>query len=419
MPISAKPLQDSPALKNSAAFTHILSAMTAILILMGAAVYWDKLATTVENGFVNALAPILLARDANVTVIQKAAFRQPDLLPVYGSSEMVNVETDYRAYSFFENYPTGFQVFEIAKAGNSSLNIAQDLAAVGPDLYGKKVVISFTPYIFNFATVREEAYAGNFSRMNANSLIFNPHLSVSIKQRAAQRMLEYPETLAKDPVLLFALQNLAAGNFYNNFMVYLLTPLGQIHNQIIRLQEHYMIWKYLEEHPKIKPNIKRKPEIIDWNSQIAAADAQQKINANNAYGIANQDWINKYHQVMKIKKPGSGDDEYIANLEKSKEWNDLKLLLDVLKELGAKPLILSRPINGNMLIASGISSLAQQVYYTKLQNLVSAYNVPLVDFQEYTNDPYFSVDIASHTSPKGWVIVDKTLDAFYHDALSK
>ncbi len=40
--------------------------------------------------------------------------------------------------------------------------------------------------------------------------------------------------------------------------------------------------------------------------------------------------------------------------------------------------------------------------------------MPLVDFQQYTNDPFFTIDLLSHTSREGWVVVDQTLDAYYH-----
>jgi poly-D-alanine transfer protein DltD len=75
---------------------------------------------------------------------------------------------------------------------------------------------------------------------------------------------------------------------------------------------------------------------------------------------------------------------------------------------------MSRPINGTVYTVIGISPHAQQHYYNKLQALVNSYNLPLVDFQQYTSDRYFSVDGDSHTSREGWVIVDQTLDAFYH-----
>ena len=98
----------------------------------------------------------------------------------------------------------------------------------------------------------------------------------------------------------------------------------------------------------------------------------------------------------------------------SEEWSDLAILLEILKELGAQPLLMSRPINGTLYTAAGISGKAQQTFYARLQSLAGAYAMPLVDFQEYTDDRYFSFDKFSHTSREGWAIVDKTLDAYYH-----
>ena len=94
----------------------------------------------------------------------------------------------------------------------------------------------------------------------------------------------------------------------------------------------------------------------------------------------------------------------------------MELVLEILSELGAKPLM-SRPINGTLFTASGISPQAQQVYYDKLQALVNGYHMPLIDFQQYTNDRYFSIEQGSHTSRKGWVIVDQELYAFYRGVI--
>ena len=102
-------------------------------------------------------------------------------------------------------------------------------------------------------------------------------------------------------------------------------------------------------------------------------------------------------------------------MENSKEWGDLELVLDIFREVGAKPMILSRPIQGRLYAAAGVSPQAQQGYYAKLGQLVGNRRFPLADFKEYTADTLFSIDGSSHTSRKGWVIVDRTLDAFYHD----
>ena len=57
-------------------------------------------------------------------------------------------------------------------AGSTSLIFLQDLAAVGPDLRGRKVAISLSPtWFFNRRDVLDrDAYAGNFSRQHASEL---------------------------------------------------------------------------------------------------------------------------------------------------------------------------------------------------------------------------------------------------------
>jgi D-alanine transfer protein len=417
MGLPSKPHQENRSTHNPSPFIHLISATVALLVLIGAVFYGDRYASSLEDKYVHTLAPLELPQTFTGSVVQQAAFRQADLLPVYGSSEMLGGDIPYGASAFFAAYPTGFNVIEIAKGGNTSLNIAQALAAIGPGLKGKQVVISFTPIIFSAPKVTDYAYAGNFSRLHAASLAFSPYLGLAVKQKAARRMLEYPDILAKsaDPFLSFALQNLAGGTFYNHIMVAVTLPLGQLDTLIIRLQDHYEVWSFLQNHPNIDPTTRRQARTIDWETEIAKAGAQQKALANNnPYGIENTTWIQEYHQVLEISQPGSGDQQYITRINNSEEWGDLAILLEILKELGAQPLIMGRPINGPLSAASGISEKGRQAFYTKLQSLVGVYNMPLVDFQEYTDDPFFSIDESSHSSRKGWAVVDKTLDAFYH-----
>jgi D-alanine transfer protein len=101
-------------------------------------------------------------------------------------------------------------------------------------------------------------------------------------------------------------------------------------------------------------------------------------------------------------------------LSNSKEWEDFELLLSVLQETGAQPLILARPLNGVMWTALGASLPSRQVFYVRLQATVQPYGFPLVNFYDQDTNRLFSVDIYSHTSRLGWVYVDQALDSFYH-----
>jgi poly-D-alanine transfer protein DltD len=62
----------------------------------------------------------------------------------------------------------------------------------------------------------------------------------------------------------------------------------------------------------------------------------------------------------------------------------------------------------------GYSEEAQNFYYEMLHKTVDPFGYPVIDFKEYGRDKYFSADMASHSSPKGWMYINEILDDFYH-----
>ena len=141
---------------------HLLPALGAILlvaaVLSGGVLY----AQSVESRYVQAMAPQFLRVNNVGNALQKVALRQPDWLLVYGSSEIVEEVRGYTAPEVFHDFPTGFAPFEIAQGGENSLILAQEVASLGPDLRGKKVVISFTPSMFFDPVLFTDTYAGLF-----------------------------------------------------------------------------------------------------------------------------------------------------------------------------------------------------------------------------------------------------------------
>ena len=403
---------------------HILPALTVLVILISMAIYADSLAVPIENAYAISLAREFFPQREYGSVIQQAVFRQPGLLPVFGSSEITATNTPNRALFFFDQHPTGFMVFDVARGGNNSLLIAQDLASLGPVIRGKKIVISFTPWLFSNqqkAGKDNNSYNGNFSLIHANGLVFSTDISMAVKRQTAKRMTEYPDTFEQNPVLRLALYQLIMDTPYNDFFYYTIMPLGQLNNSILRLQDHYASWRAIEDGQiKVKQN-KKPAGQINWNSEIAKAEAQQKLDTNsNRYGINNEIWEKARNSGgFALREPGTQDQTFLTNLASIKEWEDFNILLEVMQELDVRPLILSRPINGVVYSAAGISPQVQTTYYEKLQKTVEPYKFPIVDFRDHTNDLYFSTDFLGHSSPKGWLYVDQTLDAFYHDRLAK
>src|SRR5271157_733810 len=332
--------------------SHLISALVAILLALGVSAFGTVYAQSLEDKYVHVLAPLMLPQSNIGSALQQAGFQQPDLLMVYGSSEMLvedisftlkygtsNItigSTPYGASQFFKNYPTGFNVYEIAKGGAYSLDIAQDLAAVGPELRGKKVVFSFTPSMFNEPEVTPVAYAADFSLLHANALIFDTQLSFETKQIAAQRMNDYADTLKSDSVLQFAVQQLTCRCWYGSYLYDLTVPLGQLDTGILRLQDHWEVMNYIWSHPSLNSQVMRKPEQINWSREISQAVTSEKTYSNNnPYGIPNESWNAYFSKILAHRRrPGSADPSFVQRLNDSKEWADFDLVLRILEEMG-------------------------------------------------------------------------------------
>ncbi len=393
---------------------HLNAGIISILILILGLIGFDTYARSIEQRYVNALAPLNLTQTINGTALQRAALYQSDLLPVFGSSEITMIDTSYDAEKFFATYPTGFTVFQVANFGAASLTTAQDLAALGPDLRGKKIVISFSPATFTMSKLPPDYYAGNFSPLHAYEMIFSPYLSITLKIDAAKRMLDFPEMLQSDTFLHFVINEMAQTSRANRIFYYLSWPIGELQIMTMRVQDHAEVVSYLRLHP-INPNIKKIPQTIDWSASFSSALAEQKQHTlSNSLGIEDEDWWWYQHVVTNPIPAGSEDKSFIYRVEQHPEWSDFGILLHVLQESGAEPLILSRPMNVHLWEALGVSEQAQNIYYVKLNDIVNQYHMPLIDYQPYGTDIYFSIDQGAHTSRYGWVYVDQTLDEFFH-----
>jgi D-alanyl-lipoteichoic acid biosynthesis protein DltD len=298
----------------------------------------------------------------------------------------------------------------------TSLFIAESLAGIGPELRGNKVVISFTPAIFNFTMAPDNWYLPNFSILHTYQLVFSNGLSFQTKRIAARRMLDYPATIRPDPLLALALQSLAQQSPLDRLTYYAVWPLGKLRILVLTLQDHSETLRTLNKE-KLTPEMPHKAESIDWQTLLAEAERATETRAtNNPYGFENSRWVRLRNEIQ-TGRSSTNDKEYLRLLESSAEWTDLDVLLRVLKVLGAQPLIVSRPINGVYYSAMGVSPDAQKVYYDRLEKIVHGYGFPVVDLADHSTDKYFSLDSVEHTSRKGWVYVDQVLDAFYHETL--
>jgi len=150
---------------------HLVPAACAIALVIGLLFGFNNYAQITEYRSIHALALELPPQTNLGIALQRAAFQYPDLLIVYGSSEMSDPAPKYGAVEFFQSHAAGFTVVDVANPGVTSLFIALNLAADGTDLGGKPVVISFTPSMFEYPEVGNLPYSNNFSQLHAEEFV--------------------------------------------------------------------------------------------------------------------------------------------------------------------------------------------------------------------------------------------------------
>jgi D-alanine transfer protein len=397
-------------------FNHLAAACTALALVTASILAGLIYAQWIESRYIHAIAANVTDQMTIGEAFLQQAVRQPDLLLVIGSSELLAENGPYQANHFFQTYPTGFDTFVVARAGLTSLNMAQDIAAAGPDLRGKKVVISFTPSMFSPQAAQEGTYPGNFSRLHALEFAFDSRLSWDLKRSAALRMLQYPETVEKDLVLRLALRALSSGSRRNRLLYYALLPIGKLETWALRLQDHWEAVSFIWGNAQLISDPQRQPASIDWMALAAQAKIETQAQSdNNPFGFDNEVFLRKYGVVNAPKKPGSADASFVNKLKASTEWEDLDILLRTLRELGLQSLVLSRPYSGLYYNNGGISIKGRTVFYDMLKKRAVSYGIPVIDFRQYDGELYFNRDATSHTSPMGWVYVNQALDAFFHE----
>jgi D-alanine transfer protein len=415
------PVPDHPdrgaAAGSGASTPHLLPAAAAVLLLALAVTAGYRTARRAERRLMHAVTTAPVSDLAQRRALQLEACRRHDLLLVYGSSEVV-IEDPRHVSILLRDYPTGFAPVAIGqKAGRCVLHV-QHLAALGRALRGKKVVVSLTATnFFEGNSMPADPYAGNFSRVSANELAFSTDLSAGVKQALARRMLGYPKTLEDDPLLAFALRQLADDSLKARALYYAALPLGRLQVRLLRLQDHWGALGCLHD-PNLPPDPRaaapgpRPPG--NWLALAARAEREYRGRSdNNPFGFDNDLWRIRFPFGPHANPPGVRDANVRQSLAQAPEWDDLDTLLRVLHELGADPLLLVTPVKGTFFDRIGISADARRVCYDRLRALAREHGVPLVDFDDHDQDRAFLVD-NSHLSSKGWVYYTYAMDAFFH-----
>jgi D-alanine transfer protein len=387
---------------------HLLAALLAGALATTILAGGRALAVYLERKTLPEIAPKTFPLKTRGLVFQRAAAGAPGILPLYGSSELVK-RAENKAGDFFRGAPTGFEVSPVGAGGITSIIILQKLAALGPNLEGRKIAISLSPSWFLRTTVNPELYDGNFSSRAASEIMFNGSLGLELKHDIASRMLQFPDSFTKNPLLDLAIKCFDSPRSLDRALFWCLWPLGKMQNLVFDLQDHFAALTHILQ--MAKPKVLRhrrtlKPKSVVIHAGSVAIDAPQENRKHNPPALDDD-----------MRR--GGDAAFLARMDAAMEWRDFELLLRTLTEIHARPLLFCIPMDGISYDEAGISRSARQKFYATLQALADRYNFPLIEFQEHDEDPTFLVAHKYHLSGTGWMAYNRALDDFFHDRALK
>jgi D-alanine transfer protein len=390
--------------------SHLLSFTLAMAVAVAAIFGGYQWAREKEERLLHSAAPEFCDAKLHGVALIREALSRPDTLVFFGSSELIP-NVPMKGVDFFSDAPTGFTMFPVGKAGTTALSVLQKLGCAGDELVGKKVVLSLSPSFFQSEEVDAKYFEGNSSKLQLKEFFGSNRFSDSLKQDVATQTLKYPKAFEGDWLLEFTLNRMAEGGRWNGLLLDLITPYAVFNRAVGRMQDHVEAAFALNGEPELAAIPAFRPKrglLINWDELFRTAELQSKtLAAKSRRGVP-----------VVTRAKGSWDRQFVAKMQKAQEWKDFELVLRLLREAGAHPLILSMPLHADVLEAQGVSATARLEYGTQLRALVSKYNAPLVYFSDHESDPVFFVDQNDHIGSKGWWYYNKVLDDFYHDRLS-
>jgi len=385
-------------------FAGIIALGLAAIIFFAA----QRVLIHLEHATIVSTAPENFALKNQGLAFQRAAAHSPNVLMIYGSSELLMPAAPERGNIFFRTAPTGFQLSPVGGGGANPLIMFQKVGALGSALRGKRLAFSLSPGWFCTAKPGTQGYKGNFSPMAATEMVFSTALDFGLKRDIAARMLQFPETLEQRPFLEFALSRLASGQLLDRVVFCALWPAGKIQTALFELEDHWAAVHHIRRQTKPPPRLQE--ETVNWPQFIAKASKARPADA----GMSQQP-----SRFDRKNTRGSRDVGFRSGVKASPAWIDLDLLLRCLATVHARPLILSMPLGGDFYDHAGVSRSARDEFYRKLPALVEQYHFPVIEFQEHDEDPAFLIRHQSHLTAKGWAYYDRALDDFFHGRMPR
>ncbi len=342
-----------------------------------------------------------------------------DVITVYGSSELRTTDISTHPSNFFAENRQEFVVNLVGRGSCQSLIHALSIAACGDTLAGKKVVLITSPQSFVEGGIAPDLFMANFSEQQYLTLMSDNSIPEEMKQRFSARVDELLDEYAvatnserENTAASMLAKSVTDGDSMTRALI---APYTAASRWLLEVKDgataQRMISDAWEQHPNSDTSGEAPLVTIDWDAAVSTATAEaEAATDNNEVGILNDYYTTYIGRKLAQQKDKDADLSY----SQSKEYADLRLLLDVCKLKGISPMFVHVPLHGDWSDYTGFTAERRAEYYENVRNIVLEYdNVTLLDLTGYEYEEYFLCDIM-HLGWKGWLEVDKALVEYYN-----
>lgn len=336
--------------------------------------------------------------------LQERMLQEPNSMPLYGSSEL-NRFDPFHPYNYARATNAPYSTFMIGRGGMQSITHFLNFAAQEKNLKDKKIVFIVSPQWFTKKGMGELHFSPNYSMLHAYDLAYNKDIDVKLRNRAMERLLEF-ETVNRDQLLRTIYQYQLSNGKERPIVGRLAMLAGHFQKALLEKKDLYYSLFPRESH-KLKSNDKLVANQT-FEQQLKNAEKYGKKRVTNDLMIENKFYKRLVNANLTKFKGSRKNEDYTV----SPEYEDFQLVIDILKDAGAKPLFISIPVNGYWYDYNEYPQERRQKYYEKMEQVLTNANVPYVNFSDHEYDPYFIMDTI-HIAWKGWVYVDQELDNYW------
>ena len=320
-------------------------------------------------------------------------------LVLLGSSELTTtINEEYHPKKIF-NYED-FNIMQIGVGNSQNIIHAATIGSIGNDIRNNEIVmIQSIQWFDNKNGILKDAFLSRISSEHVYNTMANDKISKETKEKFINRVIELSST------------NKVLNKKYRSYKKYFVEEQGNfITGEFLKLDNYFYKLKNKYEFFKNKgrenyPLSGKKTPDYNWKEldEKVTEQAKERTN-NNDYQIDNT----YYDKYIKTKYDQLKNSSKNTKYDESKEYDDLDILLSIVKDLNLNMKFAILPANGKWSDYTGIDSEKRQVAYNNLKEIAKKNNIEVMDYSSKEYEEYYMYD-AMHLGWRGWIDFERDL----------